>query len=48
MATPYSLNRMKALALGLLVLAAGVYAAATLLEPRHAAWGWPTGLPWWH
>ncbi|MCU0762950.1 MAG: DUF445 domain-containing protein [Hydrogenophaga sp.] len=31
---------MKALALGLLVLAAGVYAAATLLEPRHAAWGY--------
>ncbi|MFN3495166.1 MAG: DUF445 domain-containing protein [Hydrogenophaga sp.] len=40
MAAPYSLNRMKALALGLLVLAAGVYAAATLLEPRHAAWGY--------
>ena len=40
MAAPYSLNRMKALALGLLLLAACVYAAATLLEPRHAAWGY--------
>jgi uncharacterized membrane-anchored protein YjiN (DUF445 family) len=40
MSTPYSLSRMKALALGLLVLAALVYIAATLLEPRHTAWGY--------
>jgi uncharacterized membrane-anchored protein YjiN (DUF445 family) len=40
MSTPYSLSRMKALALGLLVLAALVYVAATLLEPRHTAWGY--------
>ena len=40
MPAPYSLSRMKALALGLLVLAALVYVAATLLEPRHAAWGY--------
>ncbi len=37
---PYSLARMKALALGLLLLAALVYAVATLLEPRHAAWAY--------
>jgi uncharacterized membrane-anchored protein YjiN (DUF445 family) len=40
MSAPYSLSRMKALALGLLVLAALVYVAATLLEPRHTAWGY--------
>lgn len=38
--TPVSLARMKALALALLALAAVVYAAATLLEPRHVAWGY--------
>jgi uncharacterized membrane-anchored protein YjiN (DUF445 family) len=38
--TPYSLARMKALALGLLVLAALLYVLATALEPRHAAWGY--------
>ena len=38
--TPYSLARMKTLALGLLVLAAVVYAVATVLEPRHDAWGY--------
>lgn len=37
---PTSLARMKALALGLLVLAGVVYVVATLLEPRHAAWGY--------
>ena len=37
---PYSLARMKSIALGLLLLAALVYAGATLLEPRHAAWGY--------
>jgi len=31
---------MKALALGLLVLAALVYGVATVLEPRHTAWGY--------
>jgi uncharacterized membrane-anchored protein YjiN (DUF445 family) len=31
---------MKALALGLLVLAGVVYGVATLLEPRHSAWGY--------
>jgi uncharacterized membrane-anchored protein YjiN (DUF445 family) len=40
MRTPYSLSRMKALALGLLVLAFVVYAVATWLEPRHSAWGY--------
>ena len=38
--TPYSLARMKTLALGLLVLAGAVYVVATLLEPRHTAWGY--------
>jgi uncharacterized membrane-anchored protein YjiN (DUF445 family) len=38
--TPYSLARMKTLALGLLLLAAGVYAAAIFLGPRHVAWGY--------
>ena len=33
-------DRMKALALGLLLLAAGVYVGATLMEPRHVAWGY--------
>ncbi len=37
---PYSLARMKLLAVGLLMLAALVYVVATLLEPRHAAWGY--------
>ena len=37
---PTSLARMKALALGLLVLAGVVYGVATLLEPRHSAWGY--------
>ncbi len=37
---PASLTRMKALALGLLLVAAVVYVAATLLTPRHAAWGY--------
>ncbi|MDO9146597.1 MAG: DUF445 domain-containing protein [Hydrogenophaga sp.] len=37
---PLSLARMKMLAVGLLVLAGVVYAAATLLEPRHSAWGY--------
>ncbi len=31
---------MKALALGLLLLAAGVYAVAVFMGPRHAAWGY--------
>lgn len=38
--SPYSLARMKALALGLLLLAAGVYAASVFLGPRHVAWGY--------
>ncbi|MDP2264293.1 MAG: DUF445 domain-containing protein [Hydrogenophaga sp.] len=38
--TPYSLARMKALAVGLLVLAGVVYAVATLMTPRHLAWGY--------
>ena len=38
--TPYSLGRMKTLALGLLVLAGLVYGVATVLEPRHVAWGY--------
>ncbi|WP_439115223.1 DUF445 domain-containing protein [Hydrogenophaga sp.] len=38
--TPYSLARMKTLALGLLVLAGLVYGVATVLEPRHVAWGY--------
>ena len=38
--SPNSLARMKTLALGLLLFAALVYAAATLLGPRHAAWGY--------
>lgn len=33
-------DRMKALALGLLLLAAGVYVSATLMAPRHVAWGY--------
>lgn len=37
---PTSLARMKALALGLLVLAGVVYGVATVLEPRHSAWGY--------
>ena len=37
---PTSLTRMKALALGLLVLAGVVYGVATVLEPRHSAWGY--------
>ncbi|MDO8906618.1 DUF445 domain-containing protein [Hydrogenophaga sp.] len=37
---PYSLARMKLLAVGLLMLAALVYVVATLLEPRHATWGY--------
>jgi uncharacterized membrane-anchored protein YjiN (DUF445 family) len=36
----YSLARMKALALGLLLLAALVYAAAVYMGPRHVAWGY--------
>jgi uncharacterized membrane-anchored protein YjiN (DUF445 family) len=39
-ANPYSLARMKALALGLLLLAALVYMAAVFLGPRHVAWGY--------
>ena len=35
-----SLARMKALALGLLLLAAAVYIVATLLTPQHPAWGY--------
>jgi uncharacterized membrane-anchored protein YjiN (DUF445 family) len=35
-----SLARMKALALALLLLAAVVYVAATLLTPRHPVWGY--------
>jgi uncharacterized membrane-anchored protein YjiN (DUF445 family) len=38
--SPYSLARMKALALALLVLAAVVYATAVYLGPRHMAWGY--------
>ncbi|MCM5682253.1 DUF445 domain-containing protein [Schlegelella sp. S2-27] len=34
------LVRMKRIALGLLALAALTYVTATLLEPRHAAWGY--------
>jgi len=37
---PASLARMKALALGLLLLAAAIYVMATLLGPRHGAWGY--------
>lgn len=37
---PASLARMKALALGLLVLAGVVYVLATALEPRHPAWSY--------
>jgi uncharacterized membrane-anchored protein YjiN (DUF445 family) len=37
---PYSLARMKTLAVGLLFLAFAVYVGATLLEPRHTAWGY--------
>ncbi|MDP1895473.1 MAG: DUF445 domain-containing protein [Hydrogenophaga sp.] len=37
---PYSLARMKTLAVGLLLLAGVVYAVATVLEPRHTAWGY--------
>ena len=37
---PASLARMKALALGLLLFAALVYVLATLLGPRHLAWGY--------
>jgi uncharacterized membrane-anchored protein YjiN (DUF445 family) len=40
LSAPYSLARMKALALGLLLLAAFVYAAAVYLGPRHVAWGY--------
>jgi len=40
MGEPYSLARMKLLAVGLLMFAALVYVMATLLEPRHAAWGY--------
>ena len=39
-AQPYSLARMKALALGLLLFAALVYMAAVFLGPRHVAWGY--------
>jgi uncharacterized membrane-anchored protein YjiN (DUF445 family) len=38
--TPDRLARMKAVALGLLLCAAVTYGAATLLEPRHPAWGY--------
>ena len=38
--SPYSLSRMKTLALGLLLFAALVYVGATVLGPRHAAWGY--------
>ncbi len=37
---PASLARMKAVALGLLLLAAVVYVLATLLTPQHPAWGY--------
>jgi uncharacterized membrane-anchored protein YjiN (DUF445 family) len=40
MSAPYSLVRMKTLALGLLLLAALVYAAAVYMGPRHVAWGY--------
>ena len=39
-ARPADLARMKAIALGLLAVAAGVYVAASLLQARHAAWGY--------
>ncbi|MBW8314690.1 MAG: hypothetical protein K0M73_07380, partial [Hydrogenophaga sp.] len=35
-----SLARMKALALGLLLLAVVIYVVATLLTPRHPAWAY--------
>ena len=35
-----ALARMKRIALGLLALAAVLYVTATLMEPRHAAWGY--------
>ena len=38
--TPDRLARMKAIALGLLLLAAVIYAVATFLGPRHVAWGY--------
>jgi uncharacterized membrane-anchored protein YjiN (DUF445 family) len=38
--TSPSLARMKAMALGLLLLAAVVYAVATLLQPSHPAWAY--------
>ena len=37
---PADLTRMKAIALGLLAAAALVYIAASLLQARHAAWGY--------
>lgn len=37
---PHSLTRMKALALGLLLLAAAVYVLAVFMGPRHVAWGY--------
>ncbi|WP_395139777.1 DUF445 domain-containing protein [Schlegelella aquatica] len=39
-ADPSGLRRMKRLALGLLLAAAGVYGVATALEGRHPAWGY--------
>lgn len=38
--SPYSLTQMKALAVGLLVLAFVVYVVATWLGPQHPAWGY--------
>ena len=40
MSAPSDLDRMKWTALGLLAAAAVLYVGATLLEPRHAAWGY--------
>ena len=37
---PHSLERMKALALGLLLAAAVIYVLAVFMGPRHAAWGY--------
>ncbi len=37
---PISLERMKALALGLLLLAAVIYVLAVFMGPRHVAWGY--------
>lgn len=38
--TGWSLARMKALALGLLLAAAAIYVSATLMEHRHPGWGY--------